>query len=339
MIVLGIETSCDETGLAIYDGEKGLLAHELYSQVRLHADFGGVVPELASRDHIRKILPLLDRVLDNSNLKKENLDGIAYTAGPGLAGSLMVGGAIATSLAFALNIPVIGIHHMEAHLLSPMLEEKAPSFPFLALLVSGGHTQIVSVRGVGDYELLGESLDDAAGEAFDKVAKLLGLGYPGGPIIGELADKGNYKKYNFPRPMTDKPGLDMSFSGLKTHTGNLINGQDIKIPKVKHDICAGFQEAVIDTLIIKCKRAIEQTGLNSLVIAGGVSANHRLRKKMDDTLKQIGINVFYSRLEFCTDNGAMIAYAGHARLSNGERSTMAIETRPRWPLDTLQEIK
>ena len=339
MIVLGIETSCDETGLAIYDGKKGLLAHELYSQVRLHADFGGVVPELASRDHIRKILPLLDRVLDNSNLKKENLDGIAYTAGPGLAGSLMVGGAIATSLAFALNIPVIGIHHMEAHLLSPMLEEKAPSFPFLALLVSGGHTQIVSVRGIGDYELLGESLDDAAGEAFDKVAKLLGLGYPGGPIIDELADKGNYKKYHFPRPMTDKPGLDMSFSGLKTHTRNLINGQDIKIPKVKHDICAGFQEAVIDTLITKCKRAIEQTGLNSLVIAGGVSANHRLRKKMDDTLKQIGINVFYSRLEFCTDNGAMIAYAGHARLSNGERSTMAIETRPRWPLDTLQEIK
>ena len=339
MIVLGIETSCDETGLAIYDGEKGLLAHELYSQVRLHADFGGVVPELASRDHIRKILPLLDRVLDNSNLKKENLDGIAYTAGPGLAGSLMVGGAIATSLAFALNIPVIGIHHMEAHLLSPMLEEKAPSFPFLALLVSGGHTQIVSVRGVGDYELLGESLDDAAGEAFDKVAKLLGLGYPGGPIIGELADKGNYKKYNFPRPMTDKPGLDMSFSGLKTHTRNLINEQDIKISEVKHDICAGFQEAVIDTLITKCKRAIKQTGLNSLVIAGGVSANHRLRKKMDDTLKQIGINVFYSRLEFCTDNGAMIAYAGHARLSNGERSTMAIETRPRWPLDTLQEIK
>ena len=339
MIVLGIETSCDETGLAIYDGEKGLLAHELYSQVRLHADFGGVVPELASRDHIRKILPLLDRVLDNSNLKKDNLDGIAYTAGPGLAGSLMVGGAIATSLAFALNIPVIGIHHMEAHLLSPMLEEKAPSFPFLALLVSGGHTQIVSVRGIGNYELLGESLDDAAGEAFDKVAKLLGLGYPGGPIIGELADKGNYKKYHFPRPMTDKPGLDMSFSGLKTHTRNLINEQDIKIPKVKHDICAGFQEAVIDTLITKCKRAIEQTGLNSLVIAGGVSANHRLRKKMNDTLKQIGINVFYSRLEFCTDNGAMIAYAGHARLSNGERSTMAIETRPRWPLDTLQEIK
>ena len=251
----------------------------------------------------------------------------------------MVGGAIATSLAFALNIPVIGIHHMEAHLLSPMLEEKAPSFPFLALLVSGGHTQIVSVRGIGDYELLGESLDDAAGEAFDKVAKLLGLGYPGGPIIGELADKGNYKKYHFPRPMTDKPGLDMSFSGLKTHTRNLINEQDIKIPKVKHDICAGFQEAVIDTLIIKCKRAFKQTGLNSLVIAGGVSANHRLRKKMDDTLKQIGINVFYSRLEFCTDNGAMIAYAGHARLSNGERSTMAIETRPRWPLETLQEIK
>ena len=338
MIVLGIETSCDETGLAIYDGEKGLLAHELYSQVKLHADFGGVVPELASRDHIRKILPLLDRVLDKSNLKKENLEGIAYTAGPGLAGSLMVGGAMATSLAFALNIPVIGVNHMEAHLLSPMLEEKGPSFPFLALLVSGGHTQIVSVRGVGNYELLGESLDDAAGEAFDKVAKLLGLGYPGGPIIGELADKGNYKKYNFPRPMTDKPGLDMSFSGLKTHTGNLINGQDIKIPKVKHDICAGFQEAVIDTLIIKCKRAIEQTGLNSLVIAGGVSANHRLRKKMDDTLKQIGINVFYSRLEFCTDNGAMIAYAGHLRLSNGARSTMAVETRPRWPLETLQEI-
>ena len=339
MKVLGIETSCDETGLAIYDGSKGLLANELYSQARFHSDFGGVVPELASRDHVRKILPLLDRLLQAAHISENDLDGIAYTAGPGLAGSLMVGGAIATSLAFALDIPVIGVHHMEAHLLSSMLEKHSPEMPFLALLVSGGHTQIVNVKSLGDYELLGESLDDAAGEAFDKVAKLLELGYPGGPIIGNLADKGDPKKYDFPRPMTDKPGLDFSFSGLKTHTRNLVNELDTSNQQVKYDLCAGFQEAVVDTLIVKCVRALKQTSLKSLVVAGGVAANNRLRFKMREKTEKMGVSVFYSRLEFCTDNGAMIAYLGHERLKNGDRGSMSIETYPRWPLENLRQLQ
>ncbi len=339
MLVLGIETSCDETGLAIYDSETGLLAHTLYSQVALHADYGGVVPELASRDHIRKILPLLDKLLDDAGIKKDDLEGIAYTAGPGLMGALMVGGALATALSFALGIPVIGIHHMEGHLLAPMLEDNPPSFPFVALLVSGGHTQLVSVNAIGDYQLLGESVDDAAGEAFDKTAKMLDLDYPGGPVLAALADKGQIDRFDFPRPMTDRPGLDFSFSGLKTFTRNLIDhnrGDDV-LPDQQcvSDICAGFQEAVVDTLIIKCQRALKQTGLKTLVIAGGVSANRRLRHKLEMLLKRENCEVFYARHEFCTDNGAMIAFAGCQRLMASQFGELALDIKPRWPLEQL----
>ncbi|MDB2547951.1 tRNA (adenosine(37)-N6)-threonylcarbamoyltransferase complex transferase subunit TsaD, partial [Porticoccaceae bacterium] len=281
MLVLGIETSCDETGLAVYDSERGLLAHTLYSQVKLHADYGGVVPELASRDHVRKIIPLLKLVLEKAGVNKGDIDGIAYTSGPGLMGALMVGGAMATALGFALDVPVLGVHHMEGHLLAPMLEPKPPKFPFVALLVSGGHTQLVSVKAIGDYQVLGESLDDAAGEAFDKTAKMLDLDYPGGPVLASMADRGQIDRFDFPRPMTDRPGLDFSFSGLKTYTRNLIRrhrGDDV-LPDHQTilDICAGFQEAVVDTLVIKCRRALAQTQMKTLVIAGGVSANSRLR--------------------------------------------------------------
>jgi N6-L-threonylcarbamoyladenine synthase len=304
MLVLGIETSCDETGFAVYDSERGLLAHCLYSQVALHADYGGVVPELASRDHVRKILPMFNQVLAEAGITKQALDGIAYTAGPGLMGALMVGGSMATALGFTLDIPVVGVHHMEGHLLAPMLEDKPPEFPFVALLVSGGHTQLVSVKGIGDYQLLGESLDDAAGEAFDKTAKMLDLDYPGGPVLAKLAEKGQLNRFDFPRPMTDKPGLDFSFSGLKTHTRNLIEkhrGSDV-LPdqQTTYDICAGFQEAVVDTLTIKCKRALKQTNMKRLVIAGGVSANKRLRHKLEAELTQFDAQVFYARHEFCT---------------------------------------
>ena len=342
MLVLGIETSCDETGFAIYDSERGLLAHCLYSQVALHADYGGVVPELASRDHVRKILPMFNQVLAEAGVTKQALDGIAYTAGPGLMGALMVGGSMATALGFTLDIPVVGVHHMEGHLLAPMLEDKPPEFPFVALLVSGGHTQLVSVKGIGDYQLLGESLDDAAGEAFDKTAKMLDLDYPGGPVLAKLAEKGHLNRFDFPRPMTDKPGLDFSFSGLKTHTRNLIEkhrGSDV-LPdqQTTYDICAGFQEAVVDTLTIKCKRALKQTHMKRLVIAGGVSANNRLRHKLEAELTQFDAQVFYARHEFCTDNGAMIAYAGCQRLLAGERSDLSLSVTPRWPLQSLSSI-
>jgi N6-L-threonylcarbamoyladenine synthase len=339
MLVLGIETSCDETGLAIYDSQRGLLAHSLYSQVKLHADYGGVVPELASRDHIRKILPILDQVLDKAGVSKQQLEGIAYTAGPGLVGALMVGGAVATALGFALGIPVIAVHHMEGHLLAPMLEDDPPAFPLIALLVSGGHTQLVRVEAIGNYALLGESLDDAAGEAFDKTAKMLDLDYPGGPVLAALADNGQVDRFSFPRPMTDRPGLDFSFSGLKTHTRNLINshrgGDVLPDQQTISDICAGFQEAIVDTLIIKCRRALAQTGLKTLVIAGGVSANRRLRDKLQAALKEDGAEVYYARHEFCTDNGAMIAYAGCQRLLAGERTGLALPITPRWPLQQL----
>ena len=342
MLVLGIETSCDETGFAIYDSERGLLAHCLYSQVALHAEYGGVVPELASRDHVRKILPMFNQVLAEAGITKEALDGIAYTAGPGLMGALMVGGSMATALGFTLDIPVVGVHHMEGHLLAPMLEDKPPEFPFVALLVSGGHTQLVSVKGIGDYQLLGESLDDAAGEAFDKTAKMLDLDYPGGPVLAKLAENGHRNRFDFPRPMTDKPGLDFSFSGLKTHTRNLIEkhrGDDV-LPdqQTTYDICAGFQEAVVDTLSIKCKRALKQTNMKRLVIAGGVSANKRLRHKLEAELTQFDAQVFYARHEFCTDNGAMIAYAGCQRLLAGERSELSLSVTPRWPLQSLSSI-
>ena len=342
MLVLGIETSCDETGFAIYDSERGLLAHCLYSQVALHAEYGGVVPELASRDHVRKILPMFNQVLAEAGITKQALDGIAYTAGPGLMGALMVGGSMATALGFTLDIPVVGVHHMEGHLLAPMLEDKPPEFPFVALLVSGGHTQLVSVKGIGDYQLLGESLDDAAGEAFDKTAKMLDLDYPGGPVLAKLAENGHINRFDFPRPMTDKPGLDFSFSGLKTHTRNLIEkhrGDDV-LPdqQTTYDICAGFQEAVVDTLSIKCKRALKQTNMKRLVIAGGVSANKRLRHKLEAELTQFDAQVFYARHEFCTDNGAMIAYAGCQRLLAGEGSELSLSVTPRWPLQSLSSI-
>lgn len=339
MLVLGIETSCDETGLAVYDSHAGLLAHALYSQVDLHSQYGGVVPELASRDHVRKILPMLDQVLQEAGLNKQDLDGIAYTAGPGLMGALMVGGAMATALAFALDIPVIGVHHMEGHLLAPMLENNPPAFPFVALLVSGGHTQLVAVNSIGDYQLLGESLDDAAGEAFDKTAKMLDLDYPGGPVLASLAEQGEIDRFSFPRPMTDRPGLDFSFSGLKTFTRKLIDnhrGNDV-LPdhQTVLDICAGFQEAVVDTLVIKCQRALKQTELKTLVIAGGVSANRRLREKLEAALSRDNCEVFYARHEFCTDNGAMIAYAGCQRLIAGQTTGLAMDITPRWPLQDL----
>ena len=336
--VLGIETSCDETGVAIFDGERGLLAHALYSQVELHAEFGGVVPELASRDHVRKLLPLIKKVLDQAGIKPEQLGGIAFTEGPGLLGALLVGSAIANSLAYVWDIPVVGVHHMEGHLLAPMLEEKPPPFPFVALLVSGGHTQLVDVKGIGKYSLLGESLDDAAGEAFDKTAKLLGLGYPGGPKVAQCAELGQPDVYQFPRPMCDRPGLDFSFSGLKTFTLNTWQNSG-QADQDKANIAFAFQQAVVDTVAIKCRRALEQTGYERLVIAGGVSANIALREKLDAMLKKTGGQVYYPRLEFCTDNGAMIAFAGYQRLAAGQQQDEpAIAARARWPLESLPSL-
>lgn len=341
MRVLGIETSCDETGVALYDSERGLLGHALFSQVAMHADYGGVVPELASRDHIRKLLPLVDQVLAQAGCQRGDLDGIAYTAGPGLIGALMVGGAAATAMAYALKIPVIGVHHMEGHLLAPMLEERPPRFPFVALLVSGGHTQLVRVDGIGRYQLLGESIDDAAGEAFDKTAKMLGLDYPGGPLIARLAEQGDAKRFSFPRPMTDRPGLEFSFSGLKTFTLNLIQqyqAQDPARQQDRADIAAGFQQAVVDTLAIKCRRALQQTGLKTLVVAGGVSANRRLREVLEREMGKLRAEVFYARPEFCTDNGAMIAYAGCQRLLAGQKEDLAVRSLPRWPMESLPAV-
>lgn len=342
MRVLGIETSCDETGVAIYDDEKGLVANQLYTQVALHADYGGVVPELASRDHIRKTAPLIQAALAEANLNAEDIDGIAYTAGPGLVGALLVGSTIARSLAYACNLPAIGVHHMEGHLLAPMLEENAPCFPFIALLVSGGHTQLVKVDAVGQYQLLGESIDDAAGEAFDKTAKLLGLDYPGGAALSRLAQKGNPDRFIFPRPMTDRPGLDFSFSGLKTFAANtiaqVIQQESELTEQTKADIAYAFQQAVVETLAIKCRRALKETGLTRLVIAGGVSANKQLRQHLSELMRQLNGEVFYPQPQFCTDNGAMIAYAGLLRLKQGEQQDLAIEVKPRWPMTTLSPI-
>ena len=342
MRILGIETSCDETGVAIYDEEKGLIANQLHTQIALHADYGGVVPELASRDHIRKLAPLLQAALQEAHLTAKDIDGIAYTSGPGLVGALLVGSTVARSLAYAWNVPAIGVHHMEGHLLAPMLEENPPHFPFVALLVSGGHTQLVRVDGVGRYELLGESIDDAAGEAFDKTAKLLGLDYPGGAALARLALKGTPNRFAFPRPMTDRPGLDFSFSGLKTFAANTLH-QVMKeegelTEQSKADIAYAFQEAVVDTLAIKCKRALKQTGLKRLVIAGGVSANKQLRQTLADLMQQLGGEVFYPQPQFCTDNGAMIAYAGFLRLKQGQQQDLAIEVRPRWAMTELTAV-
>jgi len=333
MRVLGIETSCDETGVAVFDGDHGLLAHALYSQTALHAEYGGVVPELASRDHIRKLLPMIQAALTEAHTQPGQIDGIAYTAGPGLMGALLVGACLGKALAFAWKIPAIGIHHMEGHLLAPMLETPAPDFPFVALLVSGGHTQLVEVQAVGQYRTLGESMDDAAGEAFDKVAKLLGLPYPGGPALAKLAEKGTPGRFRFPRPMTERPGLDFSFSGLKTAVLTTLKSaaQD---PQTKADVACAFESAVVDTLSIKCERALQETGHRRLVVAGGVSANRKLRAQLQQRVMQLGARVFYPRLEFCTDNGAMIAYAGYVRLRAGH-APAPIPVTARWSLDSL----
>ncbi|KEY59641.1 tRNA (adenosine(37)-N6)-threonylcarbamoyltransferase complex transferase subunit TsaD [Serratia sp. DD3] len=337
MRVLGIETSCDETGIAVYDDQAGLLANQLYSQVKLHADYGGVVPELASRDHVRKTVPLIQAALKEAGLSAADIDGVAYTAGPGLVGALLVGATIGRALAFAWNVPAVPVHHMEGHLLAPMLEDNPPAFPFVALLVSGGHTQLICVNGVGEYTLLGESIDDAAGEAFDKTAKLLGLDYPGGPLLSKMAQQGTPGRFTFPRPMTDRPGLDFSFSGLKTFAANTIraNGND---EQTQADIAWAFEDAVVETLAIKCKRALEQTGLKRLVVAGGVSANQTLRHKLAEMMKKRRGEVFYARPEFCTDNGAMIAYAGIIRLKNGADSELSVSVHPRWPLAELPAV-
>ncbi len=355
MIVLGIESSCDETGIALYDSEKGLLAHTLHSQIALHAEYGGVVPELASRDHIRYLLPLTEKVLAEANIDKHDIDGIAYTAGPGLIGALMSGASVGRALAWALNVPSVEVHHMEGHLLAPMLEDSPPAFPFVALLVSGGHTLLADVQKIGQYELLGQSLDDAAGEAFDKTAKMLGLGYPGGPILAAMAEKGRQGVYKFPRPMIDRPGLDFSFSGLKTFAlntmhkakaaaevdggvGEHVDKSGVLSEQVKADISLAFEEAVVDTLKIKCRRALEQQNCKTLVIAGGVGANTRLREALTEMVAELGGRLYFPRVEFCTDNGAMIAQAGCLRLLAGETQPLEIDARARWSMQDLKAI-
>lgn len=341
MRVLAIESSCDETGIAIYDSEQGLLSHALYSQVEMHAIYGGVVPELASRDHIRKAIPLIKEVMISAHTTSEQLDGIAYTSGPGLAGALLVGACLARSLAWSWGLPTLAVHHMEGHLLAPLLEDNAPEFPFVALLVSGGHTQLVDVKGIGQYEVLGESIDDAAGEAFDKTAKMMDLPYPGGPHIAKLAQQGTQGRFKFPRPMTDRPGLDFSFSGLKTFARNTIAKceQETGLTEQdKADIALAFEQAAVDTLAIKCKRALEQTGRKRLVIAGGVSANQYLREKLHALMDKLNGQVFYPRPEFCTDNGAMIAYAGCQRMKAGQKDGEEIVIHPRWPMDQLPSV-
>lgn len=332
MIVLGIESSCDETGVAVYASGRGLLAHAVHSQVNLHALYGGVVPEIASRDHVRRVVPLVDGVLHEAGLVRNELGAIAHTSGPGLVGALLVGSAFATSLAYGLRIPSIPVHHLEGHLLAPMLESDPPQFPFVALLVSGGHTMLVEVRGVGRYAILGQSLDDAAGEAFDKTAKLLGLGYPGGPALARLAEQGESGRYRFPRPMTDRPGLDFSFSGLKTFALNTINAE----PESAHaDIARAFEDAVVETMVIKCRRALTQTGIQRLIVSGGVGANRRLRAALKGLGEKVGAEVHYPAFEFCTDNGAMIAYAGWRRANDGVLGPASFATRARWPIAEL----
>lgn len=335
MKILSIETSCDETGIAIYDDHQGLLANQLYSQIEMHADYGGVVPELASRDHIKKAIPLIQAALDEANLTAKDIDGVAYTAGPGLIGALLVGASIGRSLAYAWNVPAVPVHHMEGHLLAPMLEDEAPSFPFVALLVSGGHSQLIHVKKISEYELLGESIDDAAGEAFDKTGKLLGIDYPGGVKLAELALKGNKQRFTFPKPMTDRKGLEMSFSGLKTFAANTIQAHQPLDEQTRSDIACAFEEAITETLVIKSKRALDQVNSNRLVVAGGVSANLTLRDKLNNLMQKRKGEVFYPRFEFCTDNGAMIAYAGMVHLKQKQFAPLSIEVKPRWPLSDL----
>jgi len=330
--VLGVETSCDETGVALFDPRRGVLGERLHSQVALHAEYGGVVPELASRDHVRYLAPLIRSLLAECGVERPA--GVAYTAGPGLAGALLVGASVASALAWAWEVPVVAVHHMEGHLLAPLLADDAPHFPFLALLVSGGHTQLVAVEGLGRYRILGETLDDAVGEAFDKVAKMLGLGYPGGPEVARLAEQGCPGRFRFPRPMVDRPGLDFSFSGLKTAVLNAVevHGED---PRARADIAHAFQEAVVETLLVKCRRAVAATGMERLVVAGGVGANRRLREVLLAWGRQDGVGVFFPPPALCTDNGTMIAHVGALRLAAGERSGWAFTVRPRWPLSEL----
>ena len=330
MKILGIETSCDETAIAIYDSEQGLQSHVVYSQIDIHAMYGGVVPELAARDHVRKVLPLLKEAMAKAQCTSSDITAIAYTAGPGLVGALMVGAAFAKSLAFAWQIPAVAVHHMEAHLLAPFLEKKSPEFPFVALLISGGHTLLVLVTDLGKYQILGQSLDDAAGEAFDKVAKILDLPYPGGKVLAELAEEGDIKRFHFPRPMVNRQGLDFSFSGLKTYAANTLKKQG---KEARADIASAFQAAVVDTFIIKCKRALEQTGLARLVIAGGVSANKMLRERLEKMGKDLNVEIYYPRIEFCTDNAAMVAYAGYRRFMLGDIDCdLKLNVHPRWEL-------
>ena len=341
MRVLGIETSCDETGVAVWDSAappgQGLRAHALFSQIPLHAEYGGVVPELASRDHVRKLLPLVRGVLAEAGLAPADLDGVAYTAGPGLVGALLVGAAAGRALAWSLELPAVGVHHMEGHLLAPLMEADPPAPPFVALLVSGGHTQLVEVAAIGDYRLLGDTLDDAAGEAFDKTAKTLGLPYPGGPELARLAESGRPGVFKFARPMTDRPGLDFSFSGLKTQVLLAWKASD-QSPATRNDLARGFEDAVVDTLSIKCRRALERTGAKTLVVAGGVGANRRLRAQLHEVTAKLGARVFFPRPEFCTDNGAMIAFAGSLRLQAGQRNDAAIDVFPRWDMASLPAL-
>ncbi|MEA9879825.1 tRNA (adenosine(37)-N6)-threonylcarbamoyltransferase complex transferase subunit TsaD [Xanthomonas campestris pv. raphani] len=341
MKVLGIESSCDETGVAVYDtalsGVPALRAHAVYSQIALHAEYGGVVPELASRDHVRKLLPLIRQTLDEAGLRIDELDGVAYTAGPGLVGALLVGAGVARALAWALEVPAIGVHHMEGHLLAPLMEDDPPQPPFVALLVSGGHTQLVSVKALGAYEVLGETLDDAAGEAFDKTAKMMGLPYPGGPQLAALAETGTPGRYKFARPMTDRPGLDFSFSGLKTQVLLAWRGSD-QSDTTRADIARGFEDAVVETLAIKCLRALDAADCNTLVVAGGVGANKRLRARLQEAAQRRGGRVCFPRPALCTDNGAMIAFAGALRLEAGEHADAAVQVTPRWDMATLAPL-
>jgi N6-L-threonylcarbamoyladenine synthase len=334
MRVLGIETSCDETGIAIYESGRGLLAHTIYSQTDIHAQWGGVVPELASRDHVRKAIPLMTEVLAEANLSGKDIDGVAYTKGPGLVGALLTGAMLGRTLGLVWGVPAIGVHHLEGHLLAPFLEPDPPTFPFVALLVSGGHTELVKVEGIGRYEIIGDTLDDAAGEAFDKTAKLLGLGYPGGAALAKLAERGNPERFHFPRPMVDRPGLDFSFSGLKTFALHTIEANE-KDDKTRADIARAFEMAVVETLVIKCRRALKETGFSSLVIAGGVGANAALRHGLHEMCKKHEASLYFPRMEFCTDNGAMIAYVGCQRLMAGVSDDLSVEVYPRWALDKL----
>ena len=337
MRILAIESSCDESAAAVLDADRGLLGHEVFSQIELHRVFGGVVPELASRDHVRRLLPLIRSVLERAGTTPADLNGVAYTAGPGLIGALLTGASLARSLAYAWRVPSLGVHHLEGHLLAPLLEPEPPPFPHVALLVSGGHTMLIEVRAIGSYRLLGETRDDAAGEAFDKTAKLLGLPYPGGPELARLAERGTPGVFSFPRPMLDRPGLEFSFSGLKTAVVHALRGREVT-DTVRADVAEAVQLSIVETLTAKALRALEETGLDTLVVSGGVSANRRLRTRLAEAARREGARVYYPRIEFCTDNAAMIAVAGLARLRAGQHDGLDIQARARWPLESLQPL-